>query len=109
MSLTSAVAVVVTLYILCGPCNYWWRRYHALLSAPHGIIRAECVSHFCIHSIRIISWQLFNFNSVSSVAYMFLHSVSQSCSGLHVDTVPCSVEIGLLFVVAIATWVLYIQ
>ena len=60
-----AVAVVVTLFILCGPCNYWWGCYHALLSAPRGTIKAEWVSHFCIHSI--IVWQLFNFNSVSLV------------------------------------------
>ena len=40
------VSVVVTLCILCGPCNYYWGRYHALLSAPRGTIRAEWVSHF---------------------------------------------------------------
>ena len=86
--------------------NYWWGRYHALLSVPHGRITAKWVSHFCIHSI--IAWQLFHLNSVSLVTLMFFYSVSQPCQGLHVATLFCGNRLVICSSYSYSYWALYI-
>ena len=80
------MSVVVTLCIPCGPCNYWWGRYRAFLSAPRGTIRAECVSPF-MHPLN--HYLAFNFNFVSLVTLMCLSLFKSTMPRFHVGTLPC--------------------